>query len=271
MKKLKIRLILFAVIVLGCGWLGKVVDTILPGQPKGQSLGLLLWLVAPMMVSVLLGMLSHSEYKTLGLKPRLKGNGRWYLISFIIFPGIMIFSIGMGIITRSIDLKHFAIQGFISSLFTWFIINFFRTILEETAWRGFLQERLIILKVNDWGIYFITALIWALWHIPYYLFYIEGNSAQMIVSCFAILFSWSILYAELYRITRTIWPCVLLHAASNAIQYTMADNYLATSGNWELIFSPTESIMACSIILTLGLLLRRYRIKKYTVQSQSQN
>ena len=151
-------------------------------------------------------------------------------------------------------------QGFLTTIFSWYIYNFFRTILEEIAWRGFLQERLISLKVNDWAIYFITTFVWVLWHIPYYLFFIEGNGIEMIVSSFIILFSWGILFTEIYRVTRTIWPCVLLHATANAIQYTMMENYLLIDKKWEFIFAPTSSIVACTILIILGFLIRKHRL-----------
>lgn len=258
MKNLNKRMILFIVIVLACGWFGKIIDLILVGQKEGQSLGLLIWMIVPFIASILLTVGKKSEYRTLGLKPKLKGNGKWYLISFVTFPGIAIVTLGMGVITKSIDLSQFEIRGFLTTLLSWFLYNFFRSILEETAWRGFLQERLIILKVNDWLIYLITAMVWTLWHIPYYLFFYHGNAAQMIVSCFLILFSWSILYTEIYRITRTIWPCVLLHATSNAIQYTMMENYLLINDKWEFIFSPTGSIVACISAIILGLIIRKH-------------
>jgi membrane protease YdiL (CAAX protease family) len=252
-------------IAVGCGWLGKIVDLILIGQPEGQSLGALIWLISPFIASVLLAVIHKSGYKVLGLKLKLKGNGKWYLVSLITFPGILLLSIGAGIITKSIDLTQFELQGFLITILSGFIYNFFRTILEEAAWRGFLQERLILCKANDWVIYFITAVVWALWHIPYYLFFFEGNAIKMIISSFGILFSWSILFAEIYRITRTIWPCVLLHATSNAIQYTMLENYLVIDSERDAILSPTSSILACTIVIVLGLMIRSYRLSRNNV------
>lgn len=259
---MKLRVTLFIVIVLACGWFGKLIDLILVEQPKDQTLGSLIWLIAPIITSVLLALVHKSNYKGLGLKPRMKGNGKWYVVSIITFPGIALLTIGVGLITSSIDVTGFEIKGFVSSLFAWFLINFFRTILEETAFRGFLQERLMLLKIKDWMIYFITATVWSMWHIPYYLFFEDGNSAKLILSIFAILFSWSILYTEIYRVTRSIWPCVLLHATSNAIQYTMLENYLKVNKNVEFIISPTVSILACASAMILGLLIRRSRLCK---------
>lgn len=262
MNKIRNRIIFFIVIVIGCGWIGKLIDLILVKQPKGQSLGALVWLVTPFITALLLALVHKSEFKTLGVKPNFKGNGKWYFISFITFPGIAILTIIVATITDSIDLTQFEIRGFATTLFAWFIYNFFRTILEEIAWRGFLQERLILLKVNDWIIYLIISLVWTLWHIPYYLFFYDGNGLEMIASSFVILFSWGILFTEIYRTTRTIWPCVLLHATSNAIQYTMLGNYVVIDERWAFILSPTSSIVACSILIILGLMIRNHRLNR---------
>jgi hypothetical protein len=48
MKQLQSRMLLFIMIAVGCGWLGKLVDMILIDQPEGQSSFLrpaVLWLV----------------------------------------------------------------------------------------------------------------------------------------------------------------------------------------------------------------------------------
>lgn len=80
MKQLRNRILLFAMIAVGCGWLGKIVDLILIGQPEGQSLGALIWLISPFIASVLLAVIHKSGYKVLGLKLKLKGNGKWYFV-----------------------------------------------------------------------------------------------------------------------------------------------------------------------------------------------
>ncbi len=262
MKDLNKRILVFIAVVVGCGWFGKIIDLLLVGQPQGQSLGSLIWLVVPCITAVLLAVVHKSEYKTLGLKPNFKGNAKWYAVSFLIFPGIAILTISIAMITNTIDFTQFELQGFVTTILTWFIYNFFRTILEEIAWRGFLQERLILLKVNDWMVYFIVSLVWTLWHIPYYLFFYEGNAFELVLSSFVLLFSWSILYAEIYRISRTIWPCVLLHATSNAIQYTMLEHYLVMDEKMKIILSPTISLVACSISIMVGLYIRKYRLSR---------
>lgn len=52
-KKIKSSIILFAFVSISCGWLGVLVNSILTKQPKGYSLGMLLWLVIPLITAVL--------------------------------------------------------------------------------------------------------------------------------------------------------------------------------------------------------------------------
>ena len=260
-KQLKRRIYFFIIIVVICGWIGKIIDMVLVNQPKGQSLGSLVFLITPLIAALLLSHIHNSKWKSLGFKPNIKGKVNWYLMSLLIFPLSFIVLFILGIMTGGVDCSSFQMSGFINSLLVWFIYNFFRCILEEGAWRGFLTERLLKLKVNDWLIYVITWLVWSTWHIPYYLFfYHASNSWQMIGSLYFLLFSWTILFTEIYRLTKSIWPCVLMHAVSNAIQYTMLNQYLIINKKWSLWIDPTNGILACMLCILAGLFIRKYRI-----------
>ena len=260
---MKKRVYIFIIIALASGWLGKGIDLILTDQPPGQSLGSLLWLIIPFITAIILTLVHKSDWKAMGFKPRFKGNLKWYVVAFLVFPVIAGILLIVGISVGVVDLTKFEFSSFMSTLLLWFVGNFFRTILEEGPWRGFLTERLIKLNINDWLIYLITGLVWSTWHIPYYLFFYDSSNAWgMILSSYILLLCWSILFTEMYRITRSIWPCVLLHATLNAIQYSMLGDNLVMSKKWDLLFSPTGGIIACILCLGAGLIVRQYRIKK---------
>lgn len=267
-KQIKRRVYIFIFIAIACGWIGKSVDMILTKQPKGQSLGSLIWLITPMIASFILARGHNSTWKKLGIRLNIKGKGKWFLLSAILFPMSSAVFIILGICLGVVNYSSFNLLGFIETLMAWFVYNFFRTILEESAWRGFLTERLFVLNVNDWLIYLITGLVWSTWHIPYYLFFYHSpNSWQMIISSFVILFSWSILYTEIYRITECIWPCILLHATANAIQYTLLEKYFVMSDKWKFYISPINGFAACAICIVVGFLVRKYRIEHEKKQS----
>ena len=110
----------------------------------------------------------RNTFSTL-IKPR--GSWFWYLVIFLIFPGIPLLSV---VISRwtgtyvSFFTLNLGLEGFAA----YFILEYFRGFLmtgginEESGWRGFalprLQSRYPVL---------ISALIvwffWAAWHLPY--------------------------------------------------------------------------------------------------------
>lgn len=256
------RLTVFVIGICLCGWIGKGMDTILTNQPKGQSLGSLIWLVAPIILSLVLALAFDKQSKYLGLKMNLKGNVRLYLLTLLLFPIIAVVLLMLGNLSNVMSLHNFDLRKVISVFLIWFVINFFRTILEEVAWRGYLTERLLQLKMNDWMIYTSVTLIWGTWHIPYYLFFFpNGNAIELILSCYFNLACWSILFTEIYRRTRSVWPCILLHASANAVQYLMLEDYFVIPDQWNILLAPGTGIISCAVCMILGLLIRYQNLK----------
>lgn len=254
---------LFIGFVCLSGWFGKIIDMILVDQPKGQSLGSLIWLITPMIISIILVLFLHKENKYLGLRLHLKGNIVIYSVSLLLFPISAVVLLVVASCFNVIDLSNAPLSKVLSVFVTWFVYSFFRTILEEIAWQGYLVERLCRLKMKDWIIYVCVTLVWGTWHIPYYLFfYSNGDALMLIVSCYLNLACWSVLFTEVYRCTRSIWPCVLLHAASNAVQYLMLENYFVIDEKWNMILLPGTGVLSGVICLFAGVLIRRVRIRR---------
>lgn len=51
-EKVKKSVIVFSIISALSGWIGVLVNSILTKQPKGESLGMLIWLVLPLLTAV---------------------------------------------------------------------------------------------------------------------------------------------------------------------------------------------------------------------------
>lgn len=257
------RLGIFIIGVCLCGWIGKGIDMILTNQPNGQSLGSLIWLVTPIILSLILALALDEQSKYLGLRTNLKGNVRLYLLTLLLFPIIAIVLLILGNLSQVVSLHNFDLLKILSVFLIWFVINFFRTILEEVAWRGYLTERLLQRKVNDWIIYASVTLIWGTWHIPYYLFFFQnGNAIQLILSCYFNLACWSILFTEIYRRTRSVWPCILLHASANAVQYLMLEDYFVIPDKWNILLAPGTGIISCAVCIGVGLIMRSQNMKQ---------
>lgn len=71
---------------------------------------------------------------------------------------------------------------------------------------------------------------------------------------------WTIMYTEIYLITRSIWPLVLMHATEDAlINPLMLDGYIQIVQGKEFFVSPTAGIVTTLLYLVIGLVLRTIR------------
>lgn len=267
MNKTKYNLVIFIVVTLASGWLGVLIDMALPEQPEGASLGMGLWLILPLLTAVILRLINRDK-RELGIKSNIKGNIKPYLLSLAIYPAVTITTIGLAALFGNVDLSGFNMKVFLPIMATSLASGFVKNIFEEFAWRGYLTPKLIELKINDWLIYIISGLVWALWHSPYYLAflpdqYFESMSRLGYITIGSILMvCWTVMFVEIYRLTKSIWPCVLMHAVEDAIPTLLTTSGLIIFTKiGEIVWNPTTGIVATALFLGIGLLLRGVRIK----------
>ncbi len=274
-KKTVLGLIVFIIVALFCGWLGVFIDSVLEGQPQGETLGMVVWLILPLLTTLLIRTFGGG-WKDTGFSPNFKGNLVWYVLSIVLFPITMFVLIWIGvgvkwIETSPLDLKQI-IPAVVGSLVTVFIKNIF----EESVWRGYLTQKLLLLKLRDWQLYLIVGVVWGLWHLPYNLVFLPMSDIQMVAPIsrlqFTLLnlittFALTILYTEFFRITKSIWPMVILHTVSNAVVNRLfLDGTISVLSGKEAIISPVIGVAPLLLYVFFGLLLRRYRIKRENVQ-----
>lgn len=274
-KKTVLGLIVFIIVALFCGWLGVFIDSVLEGQPQGETLGMVVWLILPLLATLLIRTFGGG-WKDTGFSPNFKGNLVWYVLSIVLFPITMFVLIWIGvgvkwIETSPLDLKQI-IPAVVGSLVTVFIKNIF----EESVWRGYLTQKLLLLKLRDWQLYLIVGVVWGLWHLPYNLVFLPMSDIQMVAPIsrlqFTLLnlittFALTILYTEFFRITKSIWPMVILHTVSNAVVNRLfLDGTISVLSGKEAIISPVIGVAPLLLYVFFGLLLRRYRIKRENVR-----
>mgnify|MGYP001185927424 CR=1 FL=1 len=268
---------LFISIVIISGWLGVLVDSVLTEQPEGDSLGMGVWLVLPMLTAWVIILISRLSWKELGLKPNFKGNIKWYLASILIFPVVTAIVMLIGATTNWIDLSAFALRPFIVAFGSTMFVNFIIDIFEETAWRGYLTSQLLKLNLNDWKLYLIVGCVWAAWHIPYYLVFLPEADIQAVmpvsraiyvVVAFTTFLCWTVMFTELFRVTKSVWPCVILHTVEDSlINLLVISGYISIAVGKEILVSPINGIIASILYLAVGLGIRAYRIKAYGMRS----
>ncbi|MEA4926156.1 MAG: CPBP family intramembrane glutamic endopeptidase [Syntrophomonadaceae bacterium] len=276
-KKVARNLGLFISIVIISGWLGVLVDSVLTGQPEGDSLGMGIWLVLPLLTALVIILISRLSWKELGLKPNFKGNIKWYLASMLIFPAVTAIVLLVGAATNWIDLSAFALKSFMVALGSTMFVNFIIDIFEETAWRGYLTSRLLKLNLNDWKLYLIVGCVWTAWHIPYYLVFLPEADIQAVmpvsravyvVVAFTTFLCWTVMFTELFRVTKSVWPCVILHTVEDSlINLLVISGYISIAAGREILVSPINGIIASILYLAVGLGIRAYRIKAYGMRT----
>jgi membrane protease YdiL (CAAX protease family) len=277
-SKIKRNLIIFITITLTSGWLGVFVDTLLTEQPEGDTLGMGMWLVLPLLSAIVLSIVGR-DWKNAGLTPRFKGNIKWYLFSLIVFPLAALISLGIAMIFGAVELSGINISKILPLIAVGFGINIIKNIFEEFAWRGYFTPKLIELKANDWVLYLISGLVWALWHLPYYLVFIndDGIFESLFVSrigfaliAIVAMSCWNILYVEMFRLTKTVWTCTVMHAAEDGfVAFLFMGGYYTFTGGTNLwIFDPHVGILATIMILAAGLILRKIRLKRELIRKE---
>lgn len=271
------NIFVFTIIVVLCGWLGVFVDSFLTEQPEGNTLGMGIWLVFPMLTAIVLILYSKISWKEIGIKPNFKGNLKWYLISVLIFPAVTVTILVIGNAFKWIDLSELNLRTFTGVFFSTILIGFIKNIFEETVWRGFLTSQLVKLNLTDWKIYLLVGSVWGIWHVPYYMMFLPETDMQVVLPVSRIIFAvvailtmicWSIMFIELYRITNSIWPCVLLHTVEDSlINPLVITGFISISSGKEIVISPICGVITSLLYLIVGLAIKASRRRQIKVQT----
>nr|WP_274361704.1 MULTISPECIES: CPBP family glutamic-type intramembrane protease [unclassified Paenibacillus] len=265
----KFSLILFIAAVLASGWIGVLVDSKLPEQPAENSLGMGLWLILPI-IAMLVLRLANRDWKDFGVLPNLKGNMKWYGAAIAIYPVMTVIIVGLALLFNSASISDVELHSILSLMGVSIAGNFIKNIFEEFAWRGYLTPKLIELKLNDWMLYLVSGLVWALWHAAYYMVflpdsYFETTSRMgfLLIGC-VLMVAWSVMYVEMYRLTKSVWPCVLMHALEDGVPTLLLSvaGVITLTKAGELWLSPTSGIITTILFVGFGLRLRSIRLKK---------
>jgi len=264
------NLAIFAVVVLASGWLGYGLDKLMNNPPSLQ-LGMLLWLIAPLTTALLLRAFAGDGWKDFGLRPAFKGNIIWYVLSLLIYPfvGALVLLIGglLGLVT----FPNFSLILLLSVFAVGLIPSFIKNIFEEFAWRGYLTPKISSLPMNAYVGYMITGLIWASWHIAYWLFTLGPaqirlatgqNLATFIPLAILNLVVVSIAYGEIRLITDSVWPPVIMHTIGNALIDPLVAQGLVHIATASFLAPLYQSILTPVFFLAAGIWLHQRRVRQ---------
>lgn len=217
--------------------------------------------------------LSYGDgWKDIVLKPNFQGNGGWYLVSLIIFPVVTTAVLIIGKIGGWISFTNFRTEVYLAGFSGTLLANFVKNIFEESVWRGYLTAKLVKLNISDIWLYLIVGGVWGTWHLPYYLFFLPTSDMYQVLPVGRLLFAviailsmicWSIMFVELYRLTQSLWPVVLLHAVEDSsINHLVIDGHILIASGKEIFISPIIGIVTSIFYVIVGLFLRQHRMRK---------
>lgn len=271
------NIVIFSVVSIGGGFLGIALDKMNPSGDPMQGLGVLLWLVSPLAANLLLRAFGGDGWKNFGLKPNFKDGWVWYLVALVIVPIVVLLSIGLGTLFGVISLDGFVQQGmaaFLPLAAAALIGALMKNIFEEFAWRGYLTPQLEAVGAHPFLNSLLTGLVWAGWHVPYYLYFLDRavlaahtslNLPVFITLAFLLLPLQALAYGELRLLSKSIWPVWLMHVIANAISLPLLSAGFVTlnDGISGVLLSPgTEGVFHSLLMGVIGLGLYLHRRNK---------
>lgn len=212
----------------------------------------------------------NRDWKDIGVLPNFKGNMKWYGAAIAIYPVMTVIIVGLAWLFNNASISNVELNSVLSLIGVSIAGNFIKNIFEEFSWRGYLTPKLIELKLNDWMLYLVSGLVWALWHAAYYMVflpdsYFETTSRMgfLLIGC-VLMVAWSIMYVEMYRLTKSVWPCVLMHTLEDGVPTLLLSvaGVISLTKTGDLWFSPTTGIITTILFVGFGLWLRSIRIKR---------
>jgi membrane protease YdiL (CAAX protease family) len=273
------NLVIFTIVTLSCGFVGLALDRLSPPADPMQGLGALVWLISPLAANLILRAVGGDGWKDFGIRPNLKAGWPWYLAALLIAPLVTILALILGVVFGAVSLSGFAGRGFgaylplVGAVFLGVLV---KNIFEEFAWRGYLTPRFEALKLGPFFNSLLTGLIWAGWHVPYYLYFLNRAELEahttlsmpaFLLLAFLVLPFQAFAYGELRLVSKTVWTTWLLHNVANAISLPLfSAGFVSLAGGFSgVILSPgTEGILYSLLMGLVGFGLYRYRMNNIT-------
>lgn len=268
---------IFSFIAVICGWIGVGVNNLL-GEPSNlESLGALIFIATPLLCTILLRLFGGDGWKDLPLKLKFKQNTFWYLFAFTIYPVVIGVTLFFGNLMGWVDASKFSIVAYLPIFAAAFWPEFIKNIFEESVWRGYLTVKMEQLTKNEWLIYLVVALVWQIWHLPYYLIFLDDaylakffpyGEVLFVIIWFFVIGVWTIMYTEIFFLSRSLWLVVLMHTMEDSLNPLISEGFVNIPSEYNWLISPSLWIIPLTIYLCVGLYLRKIRKKRDRQQNK---
>ena len=191
-----------------------------------------------------------------------------YLVSFLIYPVVATLIILTGLLFNGISLGKMNSAVLLTTLGSQIIIQFIKNFFEESLWRAYLTNQLLKLKLKDCTLYIVSGIIWWMWHLPYVLYFLTQKEINdymgfpisrsfFFVWGFLVCLSWIVMYVEMFRITKSVWPAVIMHTMEDAyINPLLLSGAVVIHAQTALVFSLSAGVLSMFMYLGIGFWLR---------------
>jgi hypothetical protein len=88
------------------------------------------------------------------------------------------------------------------------------------------------------------------------------SRAVYVLVAFTTFLSWTIMFTELFLVTKSVWPCVILHTVEDSlINLLVISGYISIAAGKEILISPINGVVTSILYVAVGLGIRAYRRK----------
>lgn len=264
------RLLGVAGLTLASGWIGVGLNRILRQRNSMESPGTLAWITAPL-AATFVERMTRPNAAPSGWSSRVSQEWPWYAVGAATFPAVTVGALRYGEFRGWVDASRLDKHALATKSLTLLAPAMLKNVFEEAVWRGYFTSELQQRRISDGALSLSVGLIWGLWHAPYYLFFLPEEEIRRVLdvsrprftaTAVATIVAWTVPYTELYRLSGSIWPCVVMHAFEDAFVNTLVlDGHLEIASDRKYLVSPTVGINPSAIYVAVGLTMRRFRLR----------
>ena len=256
------RLLVFIVIALSSGWIGLLVNRLLDTPDSMDSAGSGIWIATPLVAGIVMGLTDPSLRRSYiaSWKP---GRLRAYGVALVVFPLSFAAAIAVGWAAGWLDPS--GLGAFTGVMVAAAAGTLGKNVFEEGAWRGYLAPALMGRGLPDPWVWVISGTVWAVWHYPYYLFFLDESLTRAVWDVPPVVYAtllgivimnlWAPLFTELRLLSGSFWPGVIAHSVANLSQLPLTMGGLPIAPGKYLIVSPMVGMIPNAVVLGAGLLL----------------
>jgi membrane protease YdiL (CAAX protease family) len=274
------NIVIFCAGVIALGWLGRWLD--LRGGPPAEGRGgMALWILSPLLVSLLLRGFAGDGWADLGVRPRLRRNASWYAVSALAYPILagLVLLVGhlsgalrfagpgggpaAGGPSSSAGVPDLLLQSFALLLLPQLLTN----VAEESGFRGYLAPKLTALGLPALASHVIVGIVWGVWHLPYLRAitpYTSEAFATLAPRFIAGTIAASVVYGEIRLLSRSVWPAIVMQTIGGCfIGALLLNGLAAVPQSNRAFFLPTlEGWFLMLLFAGAGLAIHELRVRR---------